>query len=70
MKRRSKVEGFRAIYRAEPGGGYSALCPELGVASQGETIGEAEDNLKEAVELYLESAKELGILEHRKKPLR
>lgn len=54
---------FGAIYKPEPEGGYSAFCPELGVASQGETIEEAEANLKEAVELYLESAKELGILE-------
>jgi predicted RNase H-like HicB family nuclease len=54
---------FSAVYKPEPGGGYSAFCPELGVASQGETIEEAEANLKEAVELYLESAKELGILE-------
>lgn len=55
--------GFSAVYKPEPEGGYSALCPELGVASQGETIEEAEANLREAVELYLESAKELGILE-------
>ncbi|MBA7600782.1 MAG: type II toxin-antitoxin system HicB family antitoxin [Hadesarchaea archaeon] len=54
---------FGAIYKPEPGGGYSSFCPELGVASQGETIEEAEANLREAVELYLESAKELGILE-------
>jgi len=54
---------FSAVYRLEPEGGYSALCPELGVASQGETIEEAAANLKEAVKLYLESAKELGILE-------
>ena len=54
---------FGAIHKPEPEGGYSAFCPELGVASQGETIGETEANLKEAVELYLESAKELGILE-------
>ncbi len=33
--------------------GYSALCPELGVASQGETLDEAEFNIREAVELYL-----------------
>jgi predicted RNase H-like HicB family nuclease len=64
MKKRflGKVKSFGAVYRPEPRGGYSALCPELGVASQGETIEEAEANLKEAVELYLESAKELGIL--------
>jgi len=54
---------FGAVYKPEPEGGYSAFCPELGVASQGETIEEAGANLKEAVELYLESARELGILE-------
>ena len=58
----SKKIAFSAVYTAEAGGGYSALCPQLGVASQGETIEEAEVNLREAVELYLESAKELGIL--------
>ena len=51
-----------AIYKKETTG-YSALCPELGVASQGETIEEAESNLKEACEVHLESAKQLGILE-------
>lgn len=35
-------------------GFYSALCLELDVASQGETIQEAKKNLQEAVELYLE----------------
>jgi len=34
---------------------YVAHCIELGVISQGKTIEEAQDNLKEAVELYLES---------------
>jgi predicted RNase H-like HicB family nuclease len=33
-----------------------ALCPELDVASQGATIEGATTNLKEAVELFLESA--------------
>lgn len=60
--RRMKRIAFSAVYKPEPEGGYSALCPELGVASQGETIEEAGANLKEAVELYLDSAKELGIL--------
>ena len=54
---------FSAIFRKEVKGGYSALCPELGVASQGETIEEAEKNLKEACELYIESAKQAGILD-------
>ncbi len=33
---------------------YVANCPEVGTASQGKTIEEAIDNLKEATELYLE----------------
>ncbi len=36
---------------------YVALCPELDVASQGATVEEATENLKEAVELFLESAR-------------
>ena len=32
-----------------------AHCVELGVVSQGKTIEEAQKNLKEAVELYIES---------------
>ncbi len=33
---------------------YVAQCPEIGVASQGETIKSALENLKEATELYSE----------------
>lgn len=33
---------------------YVADCPEVGTVSQGNTIEEAIDNLKEATELYLE----------------
>jgi len=35
---------------------FVALCPELDVVSQGRTVEEATANLKEAVELFLESA--------------
>ena len=38
------------------GSAYVALCPELDVASQGDTVEQARDNLKEAVELFLETA--------------
>lgn len=38
------------------GTGYVALCPELDVASQGDTIEEARSMLTEAVELFLETA--------------
>lgn len=36
--------------------GYVSLCPELDVASQGDTIESARDNLREALELFFESA--------------
>jgi predicted RNase H-like HicB family nuclease len=36
--------------------GYVALCPELDIASQGESIDEALANLKEAVEGFFETA--------------
>ena len=35
---------------------FVALCPELDVASQGGSVEEARENLKEAVELFLEAA--------------
>lgn len=35
---------------------YVALCPELDIASQGETVESARLNLQEAVELFLETA--------------
>ncbi len=36
--------------------GYVALCPQLDIASQGDTIERARANLLEATELCLESA--------------
>ena len=41
--------------------GYSALCPELDAASEGETVGEAKNNLSEAVTLYVETAIESNL---------
>ncbi len=43
-----------AVLIKEDDGGYSSICPELEVASQGETVEESIEMLKEAVELYLE----------------
>ena len=37
---------------------FVALCPEVDVVSQGKTIEESLDNLREAVELYIE---EMGV---------
>jgi predicted RNase H-like HicB family nuclease len=38
------------------GNGFFALCPELDIASQGNTIDEAKNNLREALELFFETA--------------
>ena len=38
------------------GNGYVSLCPELDIASQGENVEQARDNLKEAIELFFECA--------------
>ena len=38
------------------GDGYVALCPELDIVSQGDTVAEACNNLKEALELFSEVA--------------
>lgn len=46
---------FTAIIERE-GTGYASLCPELDIASQGDTIEEARENLREALELFFETA--------------
>jgi predicted RNase H-like HicB family nuclease len=38
------------------GDGYVSLCPEVDIASQGDTIEEARENLREALELFFEAA--------------
>jgi predicted RNase H-like HicB family nuclease len=52
---RRQPKQFTAIIEREDDG-FVALCPEVDVASQGDTIEEARQNLREAVELFLESA--------------
>ena len=44
-----------AIIESE-GDGYVSLCPELDIASQGGSVEEARDNLREALELFFEAA--------------
>jgi predicted RNase H-like HicB family nuclease len=53
---------FTAIIQRE-GDGFVSLCPEVDVASQGDTIEEARTNLLEAVELLLETASPAEIAE-------
>lgn len=49
------TQQLTAIIERE-GGSFVSLCPELDIASQGETVEEAKSNLKEAIELFFETA--------------
>lgn len=51
----AKTMPFTAIIERE-GDGYVAHCPELEVASQGDSVEEARLNLSDAIELLLETA--------------
>ena len=49
-----KIRLTRVIHREN--GGYVSLCPELDIASQGDSVREARKNLAEAVEGFFEVA--------------
>jgi len=53
---------FTAIIERE-GDGYVSFCPELDIASQGETVEKARHNLAEALELFFEHASESELKE-------
>lgn len=54
---------FEVILEPQEEGGYTVYVPSLpGCVSQGETVEEAMANIKEAIELYLESYKERKLL--------
>lgn len=58
-KRKAKVLEYNAIFAAEEEGGFSVYVPDLpGCVSQGENFEEAAENIKEAIELYLEGVKD------------
>ena len=50
-----QIQQFTAIIEKE-GDLYVSLCPELDIASQGDTVEEAKANLIEALELFFETA--------------
>jgi predicted RNase H-like HicB family nuclease len=51
-----KEKTFDIIVHESKEGGYWGECPELeGCYSQGESLDELKNNMKEAIELYLES---------------
>lgn len=51
----AQTRQLTAIIERE-GDGYVALCPELDIASQGDSVENAKSNLVEAVELFFETA--------------
>lgn len=57
MKKRTnkKIHSYPVLYEADPEGGFVVFAPTLpGCHTQGETLEEAERNIAEAIELYLE----------------
>jgi predicted RNase H-like HicB family nuclease len=56
-----KVFEYTAVVWKETEG-YVSKCPELGVASCGDSFEEAVSNLRQAVELYIENAVELDLM--------
>lgn len=58
----NKSVGFEVVYEAEEAGGYHVYAPALkGCHSYGESKDEARKNIAEAIEAWLEAAKELGL---------
>ena len=56
------IRRLTAVIERE-GDGYVALCPELDIASQGETVEESQCNLVEALQLFFEEASPTEIAE-------
>ena len=57
---RTTRKPLTAVIQAE-GDGFVAWCPELDIASQGDGVEQARDNLREAVELFFETASEAEV---------
>ncbi len=49
------IRHLTAVIERE-GDGYVSFCPELRIASQGDSVEEARANLQEALELFFETA--------------
>jgi antitoxin HicB len=56
-----RILQYRVLLREEPEGGYTVIVPSLpGCVTYGETLDEAKRMAKEAIELYIQTLKELG----------
>jgi antitoxin HicB len=70
-----KAESYEFTVLFEPAqdeSGYIVTCPALpGVATEGETLDEAREMAKDAIQLYLESLREDGVsIPHDVQPVR
>ncbi|MBP7819269.1 type II toxin-antitoxin system HicB family antitoxin [Candidatus Gracilibacteria bacterium] len=62
MKNPAKTYQFEAIFTPQKEGGFTVEVPDLpGCISEGDTLEEAEKNIQEAMELYLESLEARGV---------
>jgi predicted RNase H-like HicB family nuclease len=58
-----ETQRYTVVFEREEDGGYHACCPVLkGCHTQGDTLDEAEANIREAIACYLESLKVEGEL--------
>jgi len=63
MAKREFVQTFEAVFETDEDGGVHVCVPALkGCHSWGATRAEARERIREAVELWLESAAELGVV--------
>lgn len=61
MAKRELVQTFEAVFETDEDGGFHVYVPVLkGCHSWGATRKAAREHVKEAIELWLESAEELG----------
>ncbi len=62
VRRLVMAHRFTVIFEKEAEGGYHVFCPTLpGCHTQSETVEEGVENIREAIELYIESLVEDGL---------
>ena len=55
-----KVRSYTVVYEPAEGGGYYAHVPALNITTEGETLREAKQMARDAIEGYIEAAREIG----------
>lgn len=62
VRRLAMAHRYTVIFAKEAEGGYHVFCPTLpGCHTQSETVEEGVENIREAIELYIESLVEDGL---------